>query len=296
MLFPILIVFSIVATLASYWFYKHPRKSLDVAASPDYDEVVSLDEDTPKNRRAESRAGSPLAFIFFLVLTNGLILAYIVFGGRRAVHDEEITYEELAVRRMGELMVPLLQKDTVKAVLIVPSDGQRAQLYNSMVKSLKKGHGYHIEIVAEEAPRSGLGKSKVSIPGYSNEYVSARDVNAIVADHPEAEVVILFVPLMGSAMELAQSAFPTRLFVAVFVEQGRLYDYLELVNAGIVNMAVISRGIYETSSLIPNYMSLDDIMNQHFIVITPQSVQKVASEYRQYIGLFPPESDPNFSR
>ncbi len=284
---PYLILASIISTIFAYWIHKNPKatQSTDSYSISDIDEVISLDDDSPiKSRRAQVTQSSPIPFISFLVVTNILILVYVLFGRGRKVHDVEMTFDEFAVNEMGKYISQQVTKEQVASIVILPQETDDSQYNVSMIKSLQKGLGYKVEVIGEAKPSNSTDRITVS------------ELNSIVKNYPETEMIISFVHLTGSIEEISRSSFPRHVYFAVYNRDGRLYDYVDLITSGFVNFALISKGLNKKDEFIPLRMELDTILDTYFVKVTTRNASQIGHEYGQIVVKTPLEIDPFFAK
>lgn len=276
------------ATIARYQLaLKKYQRDMRGGGTISHEEVVSLDEEEIEAKQFKNPPSK--VYMFGCMAITAMLLVWFVTMGDDdgGGEDGSITYDDLGIKAMCSQLLSIKSEDRGIRTLLILSP----KLYVEYVgKEEGKNHPLIDDIVKET-----LGKGKrydiigvepsVSI---AHRIVDERDndltptgLRDIMRKHEDAQVVVALVGFHKECGEEVPVGRDRSFYLAVFSNQARLYEYLDLARLKAFDLAVMSNGLYNKNTVIPSKPSQDELVKKNFLFITPQNESHYRGAFRQ---------------
>ncbi len=299
---------AIVLTAASIIHYnlmvkRHQKRLYGGGQMVRTEDVLSLDEEEVQARDYERPPSKSL--MTGAVGITFLLVCYYIFLYEPAV-NEGITFDELGVSGMceqvrsldatayprGTQVLLIVAPDTkIEYANLDPEKKQTHKMIDDVVKQIL-GQGRRFEIAGIEPSASIVRKYRTR----EEMALTPEHLRDVMREYPQVKVVISLMPYRVDDIAHLPTAQDRSFYFAVYVDEARLTETLDLAKARAFELAVLSRGAYSKGEAIPEKPSKDELFIDHFLQITPANERHIRDRYRQYIGVYPPWENPAFQQ
>ena len=230
-----------------------------------------------------------IILIVYLSLSLIFFILYIRLGhSSKNIHSMHVSYEGFGVFTLGKTLTTHFSNSSpemiIETMVITPNSenpyisGIIAELYKGLDPDLFK-------IISEYS----IDAQEFRLSNY--ELVSSH-LQELLFDNPETELVISLAGfLQDDGYEWAKNDRP---YIAVFSEKAELNGYVNSINQGVVDIALISKGSYESHTLIPRDTKLETIFENNYLLVNSTNIPQIVKNYKQIISLVSDKSLGSF--
>lgn len=299
----ILAILLLMGAIVHYqWMVKKHQKTLYGKGGEEH-EVISLDEED----HSGEQEFEPPPSKSFIVGSMGLLIMvffYYFFFYQPPAADGSLTYDEHAMQSLCQKLVDSdnFMRET-PALLVLPppllneylsvEEGETHPFIDDLLIDSILTRGQRFTIVGKE---SSAPFYRPTDPNDTDFALTPSTLRDLLRRYEGVKVVICLAGYRVGGSEQSVGAQDRSFYLAVFSDQPLLYPYLDMAKERAFDLALISKGAYNSNQAAPDDLTPEAIIETHFLYISPDNERYVRNEYRQYIGVFPPGKNAYFTQ
>ncbi len=283
MFYLVLSILSFVAFIVLLWRYKKTQ-IVDVVETEllgnknvvmlDDDDLIVEEEEVGDGRLQKASIGCLLLGVLCFTL-------FVVTRTPEKAHNVQLSYEGFALYQLGNALTKYFSDSTATSAidtLVIAPDPESAYI-SELIKQVKRG------LNAEKFNVLGV-YPVVTPPGTKTDaVVTSNDLAVLLDDYPEIGLVVLLVEFRPDDEISWQTV--KRPYIAIFSAQAEFNRNVALLNQGIIDMALVSKGKYIDHSIIPPEIPLETIFKDNFLLINPVNLREIVREHKQTVSANP---------
>ncbi|MFA6292909.1 MAG: hypothetical protein WC637_14060 [Victivallales bacterium] len=240
-----------------------------------------------KNPRKKDPKAGPIALVLLLIIIASTI-AILVRLANQDVKGEQPVSEELFYSRVSGVMLGRYLARTApgsNALIITYDRNSENSLLDASMDGIREGLGGKVRIAAidspiKPAPLKASEKTKISPEKmlYLSRKVQSNNLDQVIARHPECNLVISLIGLPKDANKMLIFTIKPEKRPKLALLSSNISMMKDRIAQGDINVAIINRPDYiPGKNKIPKDIEL--AFDKRFLVVTPDSVKAVASDY-----------------
>ena len=297
MIFLILSIFFLALTFFLYSFFKKKvAANFETSSLSGKSEVIDIASTKTKedNAKTDSSLNINQILILLIQVAVGLFFLVLYVAGRsteKTQHTMAVSYEGFGVYSLGKNISAQFATEPntglpIETIIITPNANSVyitdliSQLHESLDPNLFK-------IVNQYS----VTLPDALVPDYE---LSSSHLQDLLEENPDTKLVISLAGFTAESGYKPESE--GRPYIAAFSEKAEMNDYVYLINEGMVDLVVLSKGMYANHSIIPDTLSLEEIFNNHFLIMNFTNASQIVKDFRQTVSDIPKNSQSNSSK